>query len=68
MITIRNKYMLLAAGFWLAGVVLVLLGAYFKVNHLDWAGPLLSIGLLSQAISFGFFGFVLMKAAFTKKK
>ena len=68
MVTIKNKYILLAAGFWLAGIVLVILGAIFKTSHPDWAGPLLSIGLMAQAIGFGFFGFVLMQAVLRKKK
>lgn len=68
MVTIKNKYMLLAAGFWLGGIVLILLGAYFKTQRPDWSGPLLSTGLLAQAIGFGFFGFVLMQAVLKKKE
>ena len=68
MVTIKNKYILLAAGFWLVGIVLLLLGAYFKnKQELDAAGPLLSIGLVAQAIGFAFLGFAIMQATFKKK-
>lgn len=68
MITIRNKFLLLAAGFWLLGIVLVVLGAYGKSAGWQATGTLLSVGLVSQAIGFGFLGYVLMQAAFSKKK
>ncbi len=68
MVTIKNKYVLLAAGFWLGGIVLLLLGAYFKTPHPDWSGSLLSAGLIAQAIGFAFFGFVLMQAVLKKKE
>ncbi len=68
MITIRNKYVLLAAGFWLSGIVLLLVGAWFKNQRWEGAGMLLSTGIIAQAIGFGFLGFALMQAAFTKKK
>ncbi len=68
MVTIRNKFIVLAAGFWLSGLLLVLLGAYGKSNAWTITGTLLSIGVVAQAIGFGFFGYVLMQAAFTKKK
>lgn len=68
MITIRNKYVLLAAGFWLGGLVSVLLGAWFKNQQWSSAGLLLSIGIIAQAIGFGFLCFAMMQAAFNKKK
>lgn len=68
MVTIRNKFIVLAAGFWLTGLVLVLLGAYGKSAAWSVTGTLLSIGVALQAIGFGFFGYVLMQAAFTKKE
>ncbi len=68
MVTIRNKFIMLAAGFWLSGVILVLLGAYGKSHAWEITGTLLSLGVVAQAIGFGFFGYVLMQAAFTKKK
>lgn len=66
MITIKNKFIVLAAGFWLGGIVLLLLGALLKGQ--SWAGLLLTIGIVAQAIGFGFLGFAIMQAAFSKKK
>lgn len=66
MVTIKNKYLLAAISFWVGGIVLLLLGALLKAH--SWAGTLLAIGITAQAIGFGFFGYVLMQAAFTKKK
>ena len=68
MVTIRNKFIVLAAGFWLTGLILVLLGAYGKSAAWEATGLLLSMGVVAQAIGFGFFGYLLMQAAFTKKK
>ncbi|WP_461099799.1 hypothetical protein [Spirosoma luteolum] len=68
MITIRNKFLLLAAGSWGLGLVLILLGAYGKSAGWAVTGTLLSIGLIGQAIGFGLLGFVLMQAVFSKKK
>lgn len=68
MVTIRNKFIVLAAGFWLSGLILVLLGAYGKSAGWEITGTLLTIGVIGQAIGFGFFGYVLMQAAFTKKE
>jgi hypothetical protein len=65
MITIRNKYILLAAGFWLGGIALLLLGAALKGN--SWAGTLLTIGIIAQALGFGFLGFAIMQSVFKKK-
>lgn len=67
MVTIKNKYIVLAAGFWLSGIVLLLVGAGFKAKQWAGAGTLLSIGLLAQAVGFGFLGFVLMQSVFKKK-
>ncbi|WP_332368790.1 hypothetical protein [Spirosoma telluris] len=67
MITIKNKFILLAAGFWLSGIVLILLGAGAKSTHADLAGTLLSIGILAQALGFGFLGFAIMQAVLKKK-
>ena len=49
MVTIRNKFIVLAAVFWLGGIVSLLLGALLKEN--DWAGTLLTIGIIAQAMS-----------------
>lgn len=68
MVTIKNKIILLAAGFWLSGIVLLLLGAYGKKAAWEVTGTLLTLGIIGQAVAFGFFGYVLMQAAFTKKK
>ncbi|MFD2573398.1 hypothetical protein ACFSUS_22345 [Spirosoma soli] len=65
MITIRNKYIVLAAGFWLGGIVLLLLGAALKST--TWAGTLLTIGIIAQALGFGFLGFAIMQSVFKKK-
>ena len=67
MVTIKNKFILLAAGFWLLGMVLVLLGAYGKSSHWEATGTLLTVGILAQAIGFGFLGFAIMQAVFRKK-
>lgn len=68
MITIRNKFLLLAAGFWLGGLLLTLLGAAGKSQGWNATGLLLTLGLLAQAIGFGFLGYVLMQAVFSRKK
>lgn len=68
MITIKNKYMLLAAGFWLSGLILTLLGAYGKNHQWEATGTLLTLGISGQAIGFGLLGFAIMQAAFSKKK
>lgn len=68
MITIRNKYLLAAAGLWVLGLLLVLLGAALKGNQGELAGTLLTIGVLAQGVAFGLLGFVLMQAVFSKKK
>ncbi len=65
MVTIKNKFVLLAAGFWLIGIVLLLLGASFKSQ--SWAGTALTIGIIGQAIGFGFLGFAIMQAVLKKK-
>lgn len=67
MVTIKNKYILLAAGFWLSGLVLTLLGAYGKSNRWEATGTLLTVGILAQAIGFGFLGFAIMQAILKKK-
>lgn len=67
MVTIKNKFLILAAGFWVLGLVLVLTGAWVKIRHADMAGTLLSLGILAQAIGFGFFGYVVMQAVLKKK-
>ncbi|GAB3757381.1 hypothetical protein [Spirosoma pomorum] len=66
MVTIKNKYVLLAAGFWLSGIVLLLLGSVYKGQA--WAGTLLSVGIIGQAIGFGFLGFAIMQSVFRKKE
>lgn len=66
MVTIKNKYLLAAIGFWVGGIVLLLLGALLKAQ--SWAGTLLAFGITAQAIGFGLLGYVIMQAAFTKKK
>ncbi|QJW91662.1 hypothetical protein HNV11_20895 [Spirosoma taeanense] len=65
MVTIRNKFVLLAAGFWLGGIILLLLGAAFRPQ--SWAGAPLTIGIIGQALGFGFLGFALMQAVFRKR-
>ena len=67
MVTIKNKYILLAAGFWLTGLALTLAGAYGKSHHWDATGMLLTIGISAQAIGFAFLGFAIMQAVFKKK-
>ncbi|ADB41045.1 hypothetical protein [Spirosoma linguale] len=67
MVTIKNKYILLAAGFWIAGLALTLLGAYGKSHQWSATGTLLTIGISGQAIGFGFLGFAIMQAVFRKK-
>ncbi|CCH56938.1 hypothetical protein BN8_06328 [Fibrisoma limi BUZ 3] len=64
--TIRNKYIILAAGFWLGGIILLLIGSMLKSQ--SWAGTLFTIGILGQAVGFGLFGFAIMKGAFNKKE
>ncbi len=68
MITIKNKFILLAASFWVSGLVLTLLGAYGKSHQWESTGVLLTIGISGQAIGFGLLGFAIMQAAFSKKK
>lgn len=67
MITIKNKFILLAAGFWLSGLLLVLLGAYGKSSQWEATGTLLTVGISAQALGFGFLGFAIMQAVFKKK-
>lgn len=68
MVTLKNKYILLAAGFWLSGLVLTLLGAYGKSHQWESTGTLLTVGITGQAIGFGFLGFAVMQAVFSKKE
>ncbi|MCK8491570.1 MULTISPECIES: hypothetical protein [Spirosoma] len=68
MVTIKNKFVLLAAGFWLTGIVLLLAGAWARRTHSDTADTLLSLGIIGQAIGFGFLGFVIMQAVLNKSK
>lgn len=67
MVTIKNKYILLAAGFWFSGLALTLLGAYGKSHQWEATGTLLTIGISAQAIGFAFLGFAIMQAVFKKK-
>lgn len=67
MVTIKNKFILLAAGFWLSGIVLLLIGALFNSYGWPGAGVLLTIGILGQALGFGFLGYAIMQAVFKKK-
>lgn len=67
MVTIKNKYLLIAAGLWLSGIALTLLGAYGKRAHWEATGTLLTIGITTQAVGFGFLGFAIMQAVFRKK-
>lgn len=67
MVTIKNKFILLAAGFWLSGLVLTLLGAYGKKHQWDATGVLLTGGISAQALGFGLLGFAIMQAVFRKK-
>jgi hypothetical protein len=68
MVTIRNKFVVLAAVFWLVGIILILLGAYGRSAGWGVTPTLFTIGILAQAAGFGFLGYVLMQAAFSKKK
>ncbi len=67
MVTIKNKFILLAAGFWLSGLTLTGLGAYGKTHQWETTGTLLTVGITAQAIGFGFLGFAIMQAVFRKK-
>ena len=67
MVTIKNKFLLLAAGFWLSGIALTLLGAYGKSHQWTVTGTLLTVGITAQAVGFGFLGFAIMQAVFRKK-
>lgn len=67
MVTIKNKFVLLAAAFWIIGIVLLLVGAWAKNNKPDIAGTLLSFGILGQALGFGFLGYAIMQAVLKKK-
>lgn len=68
MVTIKNKFLLLAAGFWLAGILLTLLGAYADKQQWAATGTLFTVGILGQAVGFGLLGYAIMQAAFSKKK
>ncbi len=68
MVTIKNKFLLLAVGFWLSGLILTLIGAAARSKHWSSSGLLLTVGITAQAIGFGFFAYVLMQAIFSKKK
>lgn len=67
MVTIKNKYILLAAACWFSGLTLTLLGAYGKSHQWAATGTLLTIGITAQAIGFAFLGFAIMQAVFKKK-
>ncbi|MFD2932428.1 hypothetical protein [Spirosoma flavum] len=67
MVTIKNKYILLAAGFWITGLASTLLGAYGKNHQWTATGTLLTVGISAQAIGFAFLGFAIMQAVFRKK-
>lgn len=67
MVTIKNKFILLAAFFWLSGLILTGLGAYGKRNQWESTGILLTGGISAQALGFGFLGFAIMQAVFRKK-
>ena len=67
MVTLKNKYILLAAIFWLLGLILTLLGAYGKSHQWQTTGTLLTVSISGQAIGFGFLGFAIMQAVFRKK-
>ena len=67
MVTIKNKFILLAAGFWLSGLLLTGLGAYGKSHQWEATGTLLTTGISAQAIGFAFLGFAIMQAVFRKK-
>lgn len=68
MVSLKNKYVLLAGGFWLAGILALLLGAWARREGWAAAGWLLTVGVTGQAVGFGFLGFALMQAVFSKKK
>jgi gliding motility-associated protein GldL len=38
--------------FYSVGAAVVIVGAWGKIQHIDWAGPLLTIGLLTEAVIF----------------
>ena len=67
MVTIKNKFILLAAGFWFTGLVLTLAGAYGKSHQWTATGTLLTVGISAQAVGFAFLGFAIMQAVFKKK-
>ncbi|MBD2751984.1 hypothetical protein [Spirosoma validum] len=67
MVTIKNKYILLAAGFWLLGIALTGVGAYGKSHQWETTATLLTVGISAQAVGFGFLGFAIMQAVFRKK-
>ncbi|GAB3891178.1 hypothetical protein [Spirosoma agri] len=67
MVTIKNKFVLLAAGFWFVGILLLLLGAWARKTNSDAAGTLLTLGILGQAAGFGFLGFAIMQSVLKKK-
>ena len=67
MVTIKNKYILLAAGFWLLGLALTGLGAYGKSHQWEATGTLLTVGISAQGLGFAFLGFAIMQAVFKKK-
>ncbi|WP_018617784.1 hypothetical protein [Spirosoma luteum] len=68
MVTIRNKFMVLAAIFWLVGIILIVLGAYGRSAGWDATPTLFTTGILAQATGFGFLGYVIMQTVFSKKK
>ena len=68
MVTIRNKFVILAAVCWLSGIILLLLGAYGRKAGWDVTPTLFTTGIIAQAAGFGFLGYVIMQAAFSKKK
>lgn len=68
MVTVKNKFIVLAAIFWLSGLVLTLLGAYGKSHQWESMGTLLTVGISGQAIGFGFLGFAIMQAILSKKE
>jgi hypothetical protein len=68
MVTIRNKFVVLAAVFWVLGVILIVLGAYGRSAGWGVTPTLFTAGILAQAAGFGFLGYVIIQAAFSKKK
>lgn len=68
MVTIRNKFILFAAGFWLLGIILLLLGAFGRSASWGITGMLFTVGISAQAIGFGFLAYAIMQAVFSKKK